>query len=130
MKIDRTNTIRITGRTSSHPFRNLKKGGELTGRIIERIGNREAIVDIGGSRLRAEFLNGVPTGDKIPLIFEKRDYSTFIFRIGKGDGGSSMLSKIFDFSILELDDIGRNELLNIAIVSILQQVHVPENSSE
>ena len=111
MKIDRSNTIRITGRELKLPALNLKRGVRISARILERIGDREAILDVAGNRLRAEFLSGIPSRSRISLIFEGRDSSTLLFRIARDHDASSL--RLFDFSIFELDTLGRNELLAI-----------------
>lgn len=111
MKINRSNTIRITGRELKLPALNLKRGVRISARILERIGDREAILDVAGNRLRAEFLSGIPSRSRISLIFEGRDSSTLLFRIARDHDASSL--RLLDFSIFELDTLGRNELLAI-----------------
>lgn len=114
MKIDRSNTIRITGRELKLPaLRNLKRGVRISARILERIGDKEAILDVAGNRLRAEFLSGIPSKNRISLIFEGRDSSTLIFRTVRDHADVSSLRGLLDFSIFELDAIGKNELLAI-----------------
>jgi hypothetical protein len=114
MKIDRSNTIRITGRELKLPaLKNLKRGARITARILEKIGNKEAILDIGGNRLRAEFLSGIPPKSRFSLIFEGRDSSTLIFRTARDLGDLSSLRGLLDFSIFELGDVGKNELIAI-----------------
>lgn len=112
MKIDRSNTIRITGRELKLPALNLKKGVRISARILERIGDKEAVLDVAGNRLRAEFLSGIPSRNRITLIFEGRDSSTLLFRMAR-DHDVSSLRGLFDFSIFDLDALGKNELLAI-----------------
>ncbi len=114
MKIDRSNTIRITGRELKLPaLKNLKRGARITARIMERIGNKEAILDIAGNRLRAEFLSGIPSKNRFSLIFEGRDSSTLVFRTARDLGDLSSLRGLLDFSIFQLGDVGKNELIAI-----------------
>lgn len=112
MKIDRSNTIRITGRELKLPALNLKRGVRISARILERIGDKEAVLDVAGNRLRAEFLSGIPSRNRITLIFEGRDSSTLLFRMAR-DHDVSSLRGLFDFSIFDLDTLGKNELLAI-----------------
>ncbi|GEM_PF-1823196 len=112
MKIDRENTIRISGRIpSSSALKNLKMGAKIAGRIIERVGDREAVLDMGGVRIRAEFLRGVPSNKRIPLIFRGRDGGTLIFQIA-GER-SSKLDEIFAYSLFERNTLGTGEIMAI-----------------
>lgn len=112
MKIDRDNTIRISSRLpTSNALKNLKSGAKITGRIIERVGDREAVLDMGGVRIRAEFLRGVPLNERIPLIFKGTDGGTLIFTIA-GER-SSKLDDIFAYSVFDRNALGTSEIMAI-----------------
>ena len=82
MKIDPSNSIRITGASiPAESLRAIPRGAEIPARILERLGPREAILEMAGSRVRAEFLKGVPPGDAITLRLEEAGRTAFLFKM-------------------------------------------------
>lgn len=82
MKIDPTNAIRITG--SSIPadaLRGIPRGAEIPARILDRLGPREAIIELAGTRVRAEFLKGVPPEGAVTLRLEEAGRASFLFKM-------------------------------------------------
>ena len=100
MRISRDNIIRITGKiTTSGLFKNLKVGNEISGKIIQRLGGNFAIMDIGGRKIRADFLNGVPSQDNINLVVEEKKGSLIKLR-RIPSGTRQILQQLSGFSIL------------------------------
>lgn len=82
MKIDPSNAIRITGTSiPSDTLRGIPRGAEIPARILERIGPREAILEMAGARVRAEFLKGVPSEGAVTLRLEEAGRTSFLFKM-------------------------------------------------
>jgi hypothetical protein len=114
MRIEPSITIRIAERAgTAELFSGIRKGSELTARIVERGRGREAVLDIGGKRIHAEFLKGVPPDTMITLKLEDIRNNSFIFKL-VGEGGSEALVKqIMEATIFDSDAIRKNILFGI-----------------
>jgi len=111
MKIAPTNIITISGKTGlPDQMRGIQKGEELPARIVERISRREAILEISGKRINAEFRKGVPAGNMITLKLDGIKNNAVFFSMVE-PGGKEALAKhlagltIFDMNQLQKDII-------------------------
>ena len=114
MKIDQLNTIRISGASGQHDsLRELKAGSELPVRIVERIGPREALLDIAGRKVHAEFLRGVPRADSILLKLEGLKNNSYIFKMVDPPGKEEALRLLLEHTVFSAADIPRHALYSL-----------------
>ncbi|HSV96850.1 MAG TPA: hypothetical protein VLM75_07940 [Spirochaetota bacterium] len=86
MKIDNAATITVTGKGSLvEAFRGLRKGGEIGARIVDRIDTHRAVIEVAGRRITAGFVQGLPPGNLLTLVLEKRSGTTLVFRLATAD---------------------------------------------
>lgn len=96
MKIDRFNTLKITGNTAvKSALGAIPKGGKVEARVVERLDGGKAVIDIAGKRLTAEFLKGVPGDARFELVLESKRGNQFLFRL-MGGGRAARLSAELD----------------------------------
>ena len=111
MKIESSNIIKVAGRsTGADSIKDLKKGSELTARTIERLGERDALLEIGGKRVRAEFVKGLPSAGSLLLKLEDIKNSLYIFKIVDPYGFDESIKRILDFTIFDPKDFAKNVL--------------------
>ncbi len=106
MKIEPTSTIRVSGKSGVYDqLREMQKGAELPARIIDRISGREAVLEIAGKKIHAEFQKGVPSGTMITLkLDEIRDNSLFFKLVDPG--GRDALARLLS----EMTIAGKNQI--------------------
>jgi hypothetical protein len=108
MKIER-NQIRVTGQSSSlDAFNNLKEGSRLAVKIVEKLGQRHAVLDIGGRRVNAEFLQGIPKSGNFFLILDNKVKDTLFFRIADGSLKEDLLGELNKSTIFNLNDLNKS----------------------
>ncbi|MDY6968669.1 MAG: hypothetical protein SVR08_08455 [Spirochaetota bacterium] len=114
MKIN-NNTIRISGKISiSDLLKDFQIGKKISASIVEKIDNRYAILNIAGKRVKAEFLQGVPYGDKVNLVLERKSDQLFIFKIIDNFNNKDYIEQLFRFSVFNQDDFDRNSLFTLS----------------
>jgi hypothetical protein len=112
MRIEPINIIRIPGKTAAgDAFRNIQKGSELPARIIERIGGKEAILEIAGTRIRAEFMKGLPAGSSVTLKLSDVKNNTYMFSMVDPSGRDALTKQVQELTIFPFQQI-RNSLLH------------------
>ncbi len=109
MRIEPTSTIRVSGKSGIFDqLRDMQKGAELPARIIDRISGREAILEIGGKRITAEFQKGVPAGTTITLkLDEIRDNSLF-FKLVDPGGREAFARHLGEMTIADMSQMQKN----------------------
>lgn len=108
MKIER-NQIRISGPAQSlDALRNLKEGSRLAVKITERLGQRQAVLDIGGSRVNAEFIQGVPKSGNLFLILDNKTGGTLYFRIADGYIEDDLMVELSKSTIINRNDLNKS----------------------
>ncbi len=114
MKVGSDQTLRFTGDSRVQGYlRNLKKGTVFSARILQRLGPKQALIDIGGSSVRAEFLKGVPAGKYLSFVVQERRGTTFILRMIDEDtvpGPLKDLQRFTLFSQKHLEGLNPNRL--------------------
>ncbi len=86
MKIERFPSIAITAKNAAREvLKNLAVGGRASARVVERLDGQHAIIEIAGTRIRAEFLKGVPRGDSFLLVLADKKGSRYIFSLAPRD---------------------------------------------
>ncbi|MCP4130300.1 MAG: flagellar hook-length control protein FliK [bacterium] len=114
-KINPVNTIRISGRISTLTFlKGLKKGVEIPATIVSRPNSREAVLEIAGKKIRAEFPGGVPGNNRLNLKLEEQTKDSFLFRLIDTRGRTGFLEKILDHTIFRVDDFTKNDIIDIS----------------
>ena len=114
MRIDPVNIIRIPGKSgSADPFRDVQKGAELPARIIERIGGKEAILEIAGKRIRAEFLKGLPAGSAITLKLDNVRNNSYVFRMIDPAGRDALMQQVRELTIFSPVELQKSILHGI-----------------
>ena len=109
MKVAPTNTIKISGKSRSLQFlKNIPKGSEIYARIIERPGNKKAILEINGNRINAEFIKGVPGRNLLTIKLENNENDLFIFKLVDAHNKDEFINKLLDFTIFNSTDIKNN----------------------
>jgi len=114
MRIEPTITIRITGRAGTGElFAGMRKGTELTARIVERVRGHEAVLEIAGKRIHAEFLKGIPAGAMITLKLEDVKNNSFFFKQVDEGGTEAFVKQIMEATIFDADAVRKNILFGI-----------------
>ncbi len=114
MRIEPSITIRIAGRAgTAELFAGIRTGSELTARIVERIRGHEAVLDIGGKRIHAEFVKGIPPDTMITLKLEGFKNNSFIFKLVNEGGAEAMVKQLMEATIFDSDVIRKNILFGI-----------------
>lgn len=108
-----------SGRTLSVNFKNsreisdvvrkLKIGDAVAAKIIKSRGN-EAVIDINGKRLRADFINGVPDKKIIQLILTDKSAANAVFKLADSGSSDSFIRLLPSFSVLDDSDSGKVSL--------------------
>ncbi len=102
MRIESTNTIRVSGRSGAvDHLGGLPKGAEITARIVERISGREAVLEIGGKRIHAEFQKGIPSGAVITLKLDDIKESALLFRMVDPGGRDALARRLMETTIAD-----------------------------
>lgn len=115
MKIYNNNSIRITARLSgTDVFRNLNEGSTVTARIIERLGPKDAILDIRGSRVKAEFLKGVPLNSSISLSIDNRTENAIFLKIVYNREIEDSFNKLLEYTLFNPAEFKKNGLLELS----------------
>ncbi|HOT46071.1 MAG TPA: hypothetical protein PLM53_15570 [Spirochaetota bacterium] len=109
MRIEPTGIIRVSGKSGVFDqLREIQKGTELPAKIVSRISVREAVLEIGGKRIHAEFQKGVPAGMTITLrLDEVRDNSLF-FKLVDPGGREAFARRLAEMTIADPGRIQAN----------------------
>ena len=114
MRIEPSITIRITGRAgTAELFAGIRKGSELTARIVERVRGHEAVLEIAGKRIHAEFLKGIPNDTMITLKLDGVKNNSFFFKLVDEGGTEEFVKQIMEATIFDADAIRKNILFGI-----------------
>lgn len=114
MKIEKEHAVKISARTAAFEvLKNIKKGGAVTARIVERTGPRGAVLEIAGHRMRADFLKGVPLENRFTLVLADRSDRTLVFRIKEREAGGQAAG-MFDYTLYKAGDIDRAGLARLS----------------
>jgi hypothetical protein len=109
MRIETANTIRVTGRSGvTDQLRDMQKGAELPARIIDRISRREAVIEIGGKRIHAEFQKGVPAGSMITLKLDEIKNNSLFFKLVDPGGREALTRLLSDYTIADMSTAQKN----------------------
>ena len=108
MKIE-NNQIKISGRSDLlDGLRDLKAGARIAVKIAERQGQRHAVLDVGGGRVNAEFINGVPKSQSLFLVLEDKVKGTLYFRIEAGSAREDLIGELGKSTIFNLNDLNKS----------------------
>lgn len=114
MKINKDNTIQISGKTTAVNLPNtIEKGSKIIARVIRRLDSNHAVLEISGKKVSAEFRNSVPVLDDFLLTLESKKNNTYTFRFINGIPIKSSASEIFKFTIFDLSNINIADLQNL-----------------
>jgi hypothetical protein len=106
MKINSPGTISISLRALERQiFRELQPGARISARVLERYGRHEALLDIGGTRMRAHFQGGVPGSGFLVLIMRGKSGDTLLFNIQSATSRTGFTEKLQSFFIFPLKNI-------------------------
>lgn len=106
MKIETTNTITISGKSGfPDQIKGIPKGEEMTAQIIERLGRREAILEIAGKRIHAEFKKGVPSGNVITLKLDDIKNNAVFFSLVETGGKDALVKNLAGMTVFELNQL-------------------------
>ncbi len=109
MRIEPANSIRVSLRTGmSDQLRDLQKGAELPARIVDRISGREAVLEIGGKRIQAEFQKGVPAGTMITLKLDNIKNNSFYFKLVDPAGREALARHVMEMTIFDMNRVQKN----------------------
>jgi hypothetical protein len=115
MRVESSRIIRITGRTgNADPIRELQKGSELSARIVERVGKRDAVLEIGGRRVRAEFVRGLPPSESLVLKLENVSRGTYIFKIVDPYATEEFIGRLAELTIFDSGDFSGSPIQALA----------------
>jgi hypothetical protein len=114
MRIEPSITIRIIGRAgTAELFAGIRKGSELSARIVERVRGNEAVLEIAGKRIHAEFLKGLPADAMITLKLDDVKNNSFFFKLVDEGGKEAFVRQIMEMTIFDIDAIRKNILFII-----------------
>lgn len=122
MKIEK-NQIRVSAQTTSLDIlKNLKEGSRLSVKITEKINNTNAVLDIAGKKVNAEFLQGVPDSSKLFLVLDSKAKDTLFFRIADSSY-NNVIQELNEFNVFNIKDLNKSIyqlrlLLKDGIISI------------
>ncbi|MBN2038958.1 MAG: hypothetical protein JW864_02885 [Spirochaetes bacterium] len=120
MKIQKSQ-IKLPGHLLSKDLlRTLQQNSSLNVRIINVLNDKNAVLDIGGKRLKAEFLQGVPGSKNLHLILQRKVNNTFYFKISASKD-SEIIGEIIRFTVLNNSDIDKGKLYTLK--SELKSIH-------
>lgn len=122
MKIEQSNNIRIIGTLGAEIAKELQKGSELPARILERTGSREAIVEIAGKKIHAEFLKGLPAANSLVLQLEDIKNNSVFFKLIDPAGRDSFIKHITDSTIFDNQHINK-QFMYVLNTILAQQPH-------
>ncbi len=98
MKIERTQTLKIaTSAAVKSALGAIPKGGRVEARVVERLPGNQAVIELAGKRITAEFLKGTPKGELLELVLESRRGSSFVFRLSGKDAAARFFAAIEPF---------------------------------
>jgi len=101
-------------RDISDAVKKLKIGESVAARIIRSDGN-EALLDIKGNRLRAEFLNGVPDRKVVDLVLTEKTAFNVVFRLAGKYSGENVPALLSMMTLLT-----ENEAKNISMHGLVK----------
>ena len=108
MKIEKTQ-IRVSAQTTSLDIlKNLKEGSRLSVKITERINNNNAVLDIAGKKVNAEFLQGVPDSSKLFLILDSKVKDTLFFRIADSSYNNNVIQELNEYAVFNNKDLNKS----------------------
>ncbi len=90
----------------------VKIGDTVSAEIITRKGS-EALLDIGGHRIRADFLRGVPEGNHIDLILTEKNGKNIVFALTAGRGLFREFSVFTNAVILSDEELNSFSIQNL-----------------
>ena len=112
--IEKSNIIKVTSRiSSSNVIKDIRMGSKVTARVVEKINNQFAVLEIAGRRIKAEFLKGIPESSRINLILEKKSSDVFFFKL-IDSANNSNIEKILEYSIFDKKDIHKMGVFELA----------------
>ncbi len=98
-----------SSREISDVVRKLKIGDTVAAKIIKSQGN-EAVLDINGKRLKADFINGIPDKNIIQLILTDKSSLNVVFKLADAGTHDSVSRLLQSFSLLSDSDTGKISL--------------------
>jgi len=102
MKIEPSVTVTISGKTAVRSlFKGIREGAEIQARVVERVGSRDAIIEIAGRRIRAQFLKGVPAGGTMTLKLDAVSGESYYFRLAQTDAREAFIRQIMEMTIFD-----------------------------
>ncbi|MBP7734561.1 MAG: hypothetical protein KA369_01180 [Spirochaetes bacterium] len=109
MRIESTSTIRVSGRSGTvDHLAGLQKGAEITARIVDRKSGRDAILEIGGKRIHAEFQKGIPAGAMITLKLDEIKDGSLLFKMVDPGGRDALARRFLEATIADMGLIQKN----------------------
>jgi hypothetical protein len=115
MRIEK-NQIKISGRLpDTDLLNNIKQGSRISAVIAEKIGQKHALLNIGGNLVRAEFLQGVPDSGNVFLILEKKSNSNLIFRLENTTQQEAVKSELLEFVIVNKNELNKNLIYDLKL---------------
>ncbi len=104
MDIRNKGSITLPGElTSSGPLRALKPGSRISARILDRLGNSRALIEIAGRRVQAEFTGGIPPEVRITLLLKGENAGSLVFSLLKSDSRETLLVRLQQLTLLGRD---------------------------
>ncbi len=98
MKIDRINTLKITGNAAvKSALGAIPKGGKVEARVVERLDGGKAVLELAGKKITAEFLKGVPGDARFELVLESKRGNQFLFRLAGGGRAVRLTAELDPF---------------------------------
>lgn len=114
MKIFLSNILRITPAARHQgSFSSLSVGDRIEADLIRKTGQREALINIAGTRIHARFTGHVPDSPRLSLILEGFRNGSYIFNLDSADALKKNLS--FFRQILLTEEINLHRLNSLPV---------------
>ncbi len=112
MQVKETGFIALKGPLSRNAkLKLLKIGDKLTVKMIEKLGNKEAILNLKGNLIKANFNQSIPDKSTLNLVLEGISNGKLLFSFEKNSNSVHLLSQLQNFSLFSIDDFTEYQLL-------------------
>ncbi len=102
MKVEPTITVTVSGRTAMRSlFEGIKKGAEVQARVVERVGARDAVIEIGGRRIHAQFMKGVPAGGAVTLKLDAVSGDSYYFKLTPPETREGFIRQVMQMTVFD-----------------------------
>ncbi|MCX7677740.1 MAG: hypothetical protein N2316_00835 [Spirochaetes bacterium] len=109
MKINRNAEIVVSStKNNNRILSNLTPGAKIVARIVSRLDENKALIDIAGTKIIAKFLSEFPQSERVNLLLTSKQKYTFVFKLMDHEGASVSNFKILPFFVAHAYGMHKN----------------------